>query len=298
MKYIYISLILSLCGFYCYWLYLPVSPEIQNRSFVINQGDGLKTVSQRLYKNKFTKNPLSFFVFAMLNNSSKDIKAGGFQLTASDNLSEILFKLTTGGSHDFWLTVIPGQRIEEISSKFAFTPDMEGYLFPDSYLIPDYYDVNDVSTLIKKNFDNKTAYLNIDKNNMTHIITLASLLEREAKSRTDKKMVAGIINNRLKIGMPLQLDATVQYARDTQNTPAKYWLSVSKDDLRINSPFNTYATNGLPPSPICNPGLDSIIAASSPTPNDYLYYISDNSGQMHYANTLDQHNLNVAKYLK
>ena len=114
----------------------------------------------------------------------------------------------------------------------------------------------------------------------------------------DKKIVARIINNRLKIGMPLQLDATVQYARDSQYPPAKYWLSVSKDDLRINSPFNTYAVPGLPPSPICNPGIDSIIAASSPTPNDYLYYISDNSGQMHYANTLDQHNLNVAKYLR
>jgi len=110
--------------------------------------------------------------------------------------------------------------------------------------------------------------------------------------------VAGIINNRLKIGMALQIDATVQYARDSKTHPAKYWLVLTKNDLTINSPFNTYKNPGLPPSPICSPGLDSLFAAQNPTPSDYLYYIHGTDGTMHYAKTLTEHNLNISKYLK
>lgn len=298
-KFFLISFIfLVIFVFVGYYLYLPISNVANNRPFVINQGDGLKTISLRLYKNKFTKNEYSFFVYAFVTNSSKNIKAGSFQLTDSDNLSKILAKLTTGGSHDFWLKIIPGTRIEEITSKFTFTPDLEGYLFPDNYLIPDYFTLTETTDLIRQNFDDKISELKIEKNELSYILTFASLLEREAKTRTDKQIIAGIINNRLKINMAIQIDAAVQYARDSKNHPAKYWLQLSKNDLKINSPFNTYLNRGLPPSPICNPSFDSLFAAKNPTPSDYLYYISDNSGQMHYANTLDQHNLNVAKYLR
>lgn len=283
---------------YCYWSYLPQSNTIQNRPFVINQGDSLKTISSRLSKNKFTKNKYAFFVYAYLSSKSKDINAGGFQLTSSDNLSQILAKLTTGGSYDFWLKIIPGTRIEEITSKFTFDPSLEGYLYPDSYLIPDYFNTDDVISLIKTNFDNKITSLNINQNNLPQIITLASLLEREAKLRTDKQMVAGIIQNRLEAGMALQIDATVQYARDSKNSPAKYWLPLSKNDLKTISPFNTYLNPGLPPSPICSPGLDSLFAAVNPTPSDYIYYIHGTDGTMYFAKTLTEHNLNISKYLK
>lgn len=281
----FIVLLLSILV--CYWSFLPVSNIDSKKSFVINQGDSLKTISLRLQKNKFTKNKYAFFVYAYLSGKSKDIKAGGFKLTPSDNLSQILAKLTTGGSHDFWLKIIPGTRVEEISSKFSFTPDLEGYLFPDSYLIPEYFTQDQVISLIKRNSDIKTSD-----------ITLASLLEREAKTKTNKQMVAGIINNRLKIGMALQIDATVQYARDTLIHPAKYWLKLTKSDLKITSPFNTYINTGLPPSPICNPGQDSLFAAQNPIPSDYLYYIHGTDGTMHFAKTLPEHNKNIERYLK
>lgn len=281
-----------------YWYFLPVSSQSEPRPFVINQGDGLKTISLRLYKNKFTKNQYSFFVFAYLSNQSKNIKAGSFQLNNSDNLSQILAKLTTGGSKDFWLKIIPGSRVEELSSKFTFTPDLEGYLFPDSYLVPDYFTQTEVIALIKQNFDNKIASLNINQNNLQSVITLASLLEREAKTKVDRQMVAGIINNRLKINMALQIDASVQYARDSKTHPAKYWLPLASSDLKIISPFNTYLNPGLPPSPICNPSLDSIFAAQNPTPSGYLFYIHGTNGTMYFAKTLTEHNDNVAKYLR
>ncbi|MFA7301346.1 MAG: endolytic transglycosylase MltG [Candidatus Shapirobacteria bacterium] len=301
MKKVFVFLFLVIFLFfigYIYWSFLPVSNIDSNKSFVINQGDGLTIISTRLYKNKLTKNKYSFLVYAYLSNKSKQIKAGGFQLTSSDNLSEMLNKLTTGGSQDFWLKIIPGQRIEEISSKFEFEPNLEGYLFPDSYLIPNYYDVTKTVSLIRQNFDDKTSILNIDKNNLSQIVTIASLLEREAKTKVDKQMVAGIINNRLKMGMALQIDATVQYLRDTKNHPVKYWLQLSKNDLKIVSPFNTYLNPGLPPSPICNPGIDSLFAAQNPTASDYIYYIHGTDGTMHFAKTLAEHNKNIAKYLR
>lgn len=283
---------------YCYWAYQPVSNNPKNSSFVINQGDGLKTISDRLSKNKFTKNKYAFFVYAYLSGKSKDIKAGGFKISPSYNLSQILTTLTTGGSQDFWLKIIPGTRIEEITSKFTFDTSLEGYLFPDSYLIPNYFTVDDVVSTIKNNFDDKISSLNINPATAGQVITLASLLEREAKTKADKQMVAGIINNRLKIGMALQIDASVQYARDTKTHPAKYWLQLTKNDLKIISPFNTYLNPGLPPSPICNPGIDSLFAAANPTVSDYLYYIHGSDGTMHYAKTLEQHNQNIAKYLR
>lgn len=292
----FIFLLLSL--FVCYWLYLPASNTVSNRSFIINQGDSLKTISLRLHKNKFTKNKYAFFVYAYLSNKSKDIKAGGFKISASDNLSQILAKLTTGGSHDFWLKIIPGYRIDEITSKFTFDPSLEGYLYPDSYLIPNYFTASDTILLIKQNFEEKISTIGINPATAGQIVTLASLLEREAKTKVDKQIVAGIINNRLKIGMALQIDATVQYARDSKTHPAKYWQQLTKSDLKIISPFNTYINAGLPPSPICNPGLDSLFAAVNPTPSDYLYYLHGTDGVMHYAKTLSEHNQNIAKYLK
>lgn len=281
-----------------YWLYLPISSNSTPLPFVINQGDGLKNISLRLYKNQFTKNKYAFFVYATVNNSAKDIKAGGFQLSQADNLSQILTKLTTGGRQDFWLKIIPGTRLEEITSKFTFDSSLEGYLFPDSYLIPNYYSTDDTLKLIKDNFDQKTSEFQIAPENLARVVTLASLLEREAKTRADRQMVAGIINNRLQIDMALQIDAAVQYARDSKIHPAKYWLPLSSSDLKIVSPFNTYLNPGLPPSPICNPSLDSIFAAANPIPSDYLYYIHTPDGKMYFAKTLSEHNANVAKYLR
>ena len=98
--------------------------------------------------------------------------------------------------------------------------------------------------------------------------------------------------------MPLQVDAAVQYGRDSIVKPSKYWLPLTKTDLQINSPFNTYQNRGLPPTPICNPGLDSLFAAQNPLPSDNLYYISGSDGLMHFASTLADHNQNIAKYLK
>jgi UPF0755 protein len=130
------------------------------------------------------------------------------------------------------------------------------------------------------------------------ILTLASIIEREARTLKVKQGVAGVLINRLNANMPFQSDVTVQYARDSKTKPTDYWKDLDSSDISIISPYNTYKNTGLPPAPICNPGYDSIYAAFHPTQSDYLYYLTGNDNQMHYATTLEEHDSNIDKYLK
>jgi UPF0755 protein len=249
--------------FALFFLSTPLTSDSTLKPFVINQGDNLITIGSRLEKNKFIKSALPFYFWSVVNGQSKSLQAGGFRLSSSWDVKTVINNLTKGGSHDSWFKIIPGQRLAEID--LLADTSLEGYLFPDSYLIPDYFTPEDTIALIKKNFDKKFESVRAKSSlSDAEIVTLASILEREAKTKIDKQKVAGILLNRLKINMALQVDAAVQYGRDTLSPPKKYWLTLSKFDLQINSPFNTYQNRGLPPSPICNPGLDSLYAAFNP----------------------------------
>jgi UPF0755 protein len=284
---------------YFYSNLLPVSADPKLQSFVVNQGDSLSTISSRLQKNKLIKNRLTFLIYAYYLGVNNQIQAGSFRLSQSMTLQEIITKLSKGGSNDYWLKIIDGQRVEEIGH--SFPSKLEGYLFPDSYLIPNQYSLDQILAIIKTNFDKKLAQAKINSTNNlmseSQIIILASLLEREGRSLESKQYIAGILLNRLNLNIALRVDSTVQYARDTK-LAKNYWEPLSKKDLIINSLYNTYKYPGLPPAPICNPGYDSIYAAYHPIASDYLYYITGTDGLMHYAKTLDEHNQNIAKYLK
>ena len=168
--------------------------------------------------------------------------------------------------------------------------NLEGYLFPDTYL---FYASSDAKTVVRRLLDGyaaKVASLSPSPDYTTLI--LASLVEREVKDPADRAKVADIMKRRIAAGMPLQLDSTVNYAT------GKNSASVSSDDLNVDSLWNTYKHAGLPPTPICNPGLDSIKAAQAPTPNSYLYFLTAPDGSVIYSQTLAEHNAAKAKYLK
>jgi UPF0755 protein len=284
----------------------PISQSSSPKTFVVNQGDGLVSISRRLKSNQFVRSQLVFIFHAYRLGLNRQLQAGTFLLSSSLSTEEIVQKLSRGGSHDYWLKIIDGTRLEEIKNQVpadfsSLAIDLEGQLFPDSYLIPEDYTSQEILAVIQKNFSAKFAQAKVSATNTelsdSQIVTLASLLEREGRTLPSKQMIAGILLNRLKINMALQVDATVQYARDTIRTPKVYWQPLSSVDLKIKSPFNTYLQPGLPPSPICNPGYDSLYAAFHPTSSDYLYYITGTDGQMYYAATLDAHNQNVSKYL-
>ncbi len=293
-------LILVSFVFYIYEL-SAFSSDTSTKVFVVNQGDSSKIISRQLENNGLIRNRYVFLTYLYFSGLNGRLQAGTFELKPSLTTPEIISKLISKGNNDYWLKIIEGQRLDELTVKFDEA--LEGYVFPDSYLVPaDYQPERIYSEIIKKNFDNQLAAAQINPTNnqlsLKEIVTLASLLEREGRSLQSKQQIAGIILNRLSIDMALQIDATVQYARDSKLSTKEFWTPLSKPDLSINSLYNTYLHPGLPPGPICNPGYDSLYAAYHPADNDYLYYITGNDGKMYYSSTLDGHNANIAKYLR
>jgi peptidoglycan lytic transglycosylase G len=283
----------------------PVSTDKSNIMFVVNTGDSLVNISKNLKSKLLIRNKVSFLFHSYTLGLNKKIQAGTFRLSPSLSTQETITKLSKGGVSDYWLKIIDGTRIEEIEHLFPTklpSTIKEGYIFPDSYLIPTYFTTDQVLEVIRDNFDQKFAKAKkgatTKKLTNQEILILASIIEREARTLKSKQKIAGILLNRLGIGMALQVDASVQYARDSKNNPIEYWKPLKKTDLSIISPFNTYKNPGLPPSSICNPGYNSIYAAFHPISSNYLYYITGSDNLMHYATTLDQHNSNIVKYLK
>lgn len=282
-----------------------ISANTANVMFTINSGDSLVNISQKLKSKSLIRDQNTFLFYAHYLGLNKKIQAGTFRLSSSLSTPEIIATLSSGGVSDYWLKIIEGTRVEENVKSFPKDTSFEskeGYLFPDSYLIPTYYSADQIFEVIQGNFDQKFAQAKEGATNtkMTdkQILILASIIEREARTLKSKQGVAGVLLNRLNINMALQVDASVQYARDSKNKPIDYWQPINSSDLSIVSIFNTYKNPGLPPSPICNPGYDSIYAAFHPTESDYLYYLTGNDNQMHYATTLEEHDSNITKYLK
>jgi UPF0755 protein len=177
--------------------------------------------------------------------------------------------------------------------------DLEGYLFPDTYHFTkentaEAIALEMIQTLKRRLLENEVnAYMGDgDPYNFHELLTLASIIEREVMTDADRALVSDIFHKRLEIGMALQADSTVNYVTGG-NDP-----SISLDDRDIDSPYNTYKHPGLPPGPISNPGIASIIAAVHPEPNDYWYFLTTPEGEVIYATTYDEHLANKQKYLR
>lgn len=301
-------------GIFLYKNNQPLSSDQTNKIFTIKSGEGIKSIAQKLETNGFIKNKYVFIYYIYSLSLNKKIQAGNFKLSSNLTTKEIAIKLTQAGVTDYWIKIIEGLRAEELTDIFpqdsSINPvdfikvakTQEGYIFPDSYLIPQYFTLDQILSLIQTNFEKKFNQAKLDSTiniSDSEAVILASLIEREGRSLNSKQMISGIIFNRLKINMALQIDATVQYARDSQNKSiTKYWQPVTSTQIKqVNSSYNTYQNPGLPPRPICNPGYNSLYAVFHPIESDYMYYISGKDGVMYYAKTLEEHNLNIAKYL-
>lgn len=179
----------------------------------------------------------------------------------------------------------------------------EGKLFPDTYLIPREATAQFVYSLLTNTFDQKVTQglaeeIEASDRSFDQVLIMASLLEREARGASEMKQVAGVLWQRIELGMPLQVDATLQYAKGYNSIEQDWWAPPLAADRQLNSPFNTYQNPGLPPRPISNPGLDAITAALDPAQTEALFYIHDNDGGIHYAETLEEHNQNINRYLR
>lgn len=278
--------------------------------FVIQKREGVREIANKLKREGLIKSSVVFFILIKKEGLDEKIQAGDFRLSPSMTAFEIAQTLTHG-TLDVWVTIPEGKRAEEIAeilktsvpSYQSFWRDElvkhEGYLFPDTYLIPKDADIDLIISIMKNNFEKKFASITPNKTRLSkgEIVIVASLIEREAKLDEDRPLVASVILNRLNIGMKLDIDATVQYALGYQENQKNWWKKeLTNDDLNINSVYNTYRNQGLPPTPISNPGLAVLRAVVNAPDTDYLYYISDRNGRNHYARTLEEHNKNIIKY--
>ncbi len=288
----------------------PVNPTNKTIiSFTVTKGESIRSVANALSSDHLIKSSFVFLLVAKEIDLANKIQAGQYPLSQSLETKEIALLLTKSPD-DIWITIPEGFRADEIadmlqqkipsyqSSWRPLVEAKEGYLFPDSYLISKNATIDMILKELTDTFNKRYATLNINSNlNQKQIVILASLIEREGKSNTDRPLIASVYMNRLKLGMALQVDATVQYALGYDTTDHTYWKqNLTTSDLQINSSYNTYVNSGLPPGPICNPGLQSLQAAANPASSDYLYYLADNKGVTHFAKTLDKQNANITKY--
>ncbi|MFH1841057.1 MAG: endolytic transglycosylase MltG [Candidatus Shapirobacteria bacterium] len=297
-----VLLLLAVVLWWC-WAVMPINGD-NPRDFVVRKGEAVTSIAQRLEQQSIIRSAWAFRLIVWQEKLADKLQAGKFVLNTNQRVESIAQALTQG-TQDIWLTFPEGWRKEEVAARLAanlprFDKNLfllqaqEGYLFPDTYLVPQEADEDLVLRLFADNFVQKFTFQN-DQLNQDQILILASLVEREAKKEVDRPIVAGILLKRWQNGWPLQVDATVQYAKaNSQN----WWPTVSKSDLKtIKSPYNTYLNKGLPLGPICNPGLAAIKAVVNSQATEYWYYLTGTDGLMHYAVTAADHQQNIQKYL-
>lgn len=292
----------------------------------LQKGMGMAKIAKDLEEKEIIKSSLFFKTYAIVSGSRGKLQAGRYEISLSMSIASIVKKFATGEAIKEIFTIIEGWTIKNISEQFELRgfsgkedflslskkdwsgefdflndkpPDLtiEGYIFPDTYEISPESPAEDLIKKSLSNFGKKmTAELkegiSRQEKSIFQIVTMASMIEKEVRTFEDKKIVSGILWKRLGVGMPLQVDATVNYVTGKNDSRA------SIADIQIDSPYNTYKYYGLPKGPISNPGLDSISAAIYPTETDYWYYLSaDGSGETIFSKTLEEHSKAVAKHL-
>jgi UPF0755 protein len=310
----------------------PVSSDSTKIRFIIPKGLSALEIGNSLYKNGLIKSSLAFKICVQVTGNAKKLKPGQFTLSPNMSLDEIIKSLLRG-PEELWVTIPEGLRREQVVEKFINTFEMsgtqavnfrqafleeskgmEGYLFPDTYLFPRDVKASIVVAKMKSVFDQKVDSKmkeKINKSGLTlnQVLTLASIIERETKSQEERPVVSGILMKRFEADWPLQADASLQYGISSSRCEAplrqgfggarcEWWPILTKEDLEINSPYNTYKFTGFPPAPIANPGLSSINAAVNPQDSLYWFYLHDPDGNVHFAKTLEEHNRNVSVFLE
>lgn len=310
IKWIFLALIVILVAFY-WQFYMPVSESDSPVFFEIAPGENFENVIPRLKEKNLIRNETLFEYYAEYSNLDTKVKAGRYRLDPAFSPARLL-RFLTDPEHGEMAVVVPeGAGIAKIDEKLESlgliakgdfiksaslqTNELEGFLFPDTYFVfSKNFDPKDLISKMRKNFEKKVVNGLADefkksKKTMSEIITMASILEKEVKTKPDYAVVSGILWKRLENEWPLQADATLLYEKEDR--------TISPTDLQKDSPYNTYTRKGLPASPIGNPGLETIQAALQPVDSPYWYYLTAKDGKVIYAKTNREHEENKSKYL-
>ena len=305
-------LFLVICAYFYFFQFrapsnFPVAVEIS-----VSRDENLSQIAASLKEQHVIQSPFWFINFVIMMGHEKSVVGGNYNFTSKMSVFKIAQILSKGnfGAAQIKTTIPEGSTIFDVADilgkkypKFDSTTfitiakSKEGYLFPDTYFFGSDVKPENVLEIMTNNFNEKFSSTTITDQvtkfgkSFSDVLKMASILEGEARQMRTRQIIAGILWKRLKLGMPLQVDAAFRYVNG--KTSAELTMS----DLKINSPYNTYVNTGLPPTPISSPGLDSVWAAMTPINTTYLYFLTDKNGNMHYAETLEDHLVNVAKYL-
>jgi UPF0755 protein len=293
------------------WVILTSAPLTFKESTVvtISKGDSVKLVAQKLKESNIIQSEILFTNTVILLNLDSRLVAGDYIFKTEHNVFEVLQRVSRGeyGIEVKKITVIEGLTVSEMAdlfsrefyniSKDAFIEKAlpyEGYLFPDTYYFVENVQAEEIISKMRTTFDEKIAeqidILSSEKS-LKDIVIMASIIEKEATTESMQE-VSNILWHRIDIDMPIQVDAGFVYERN------KHTFELSLEDLRTDSPYNTYVRYGLTPTPISNPGIQALKAAAFPQPTKNIYFLTGDDGEMYYAQTLKEHEANKDKYFK
>lgn len=311
-KYKKLLLLFPLLLLFISWLAITAPFDFPTGTTIrIDRGLSAGNIADYLEENNVVRSGTVLYLVLVAFQKAETVKAGTYVFTEPLSVFAVANSITENPPPDTLttLTLPEGFTVKEFAAIadgvlenfdeeefLRLTAEYEGFLFPDTYHVPVDYSALELAELLAETYKEKTAYLAdaLKKSALTEleIVTLASIVEREANTEESMKIVAAILLRRLEIGMALQTDASMEYVL---GKPLK---ELTPEDLQIDSPYNTYLYPGLPPTPIGNPGLSSLQAVLDPIETEYLYYLTDEDGEFHYAKTFDEHKQNIAKYLK
>ncbi len=297
---------------YVLYLLSPTSLSDEKVRFVIPLESKQEKIISRLKTENFIRSEGMFTSMMGIMKFPGTIEPGAYMLSRR-NFAWASADILLNKPYQKWIVLVPGLRVEQVTERLAkkfnwdelkvkdfLTNAREGYMFPDTYLLNVDYTGKETAQKMISNFNEKfdtqlqNDLLSQNVRNDT-AVKIASLIERESGSDSDKALIAGIIWNRLNIGMKLQIDAATQYIIGTEKD---WWPRVQPSDHKIDSPYNTYIYKGLPPSPIANPGLASIKAAVYPKDSECFFYLHDHGKNIHCSVTYEEHLENIDKYLR
>lgn len=324
----WVLIILVAFFLFAWWeIYVPKSQgQTATVVYAAKKGMGDEEIAKELQDQGIIKSKLFFQIYVNVIGKHANLQAGSYVVSSSMSVAQIAQKFIAGDVIKDNVTLLEGWDSRDIAKYLEgknifkkddflasinsdFTQDfevlkdkpknisLEGYIFPDTYQIslgekPEDFLKNTISNLEKKLTPDLRSEIAAQRKSIFEIITMASIVEKEVKSTKDKKIVSGILWKRLAAGMPLQVDATINYITDKNDA------GVAIKDTKINSPYNTYKYAGLPAGPISSPGMDSILAAIYPTKSDYWYWLSaDRTGKTIFSKTLQEHGIARWKYL-
>lgn len=293
------------------FFWMPPFNFPQGEKITVESGSSLGQVSLTLKERNIIRSRIVFEFCMISTRGDKNVSAGDYLFKEPANACTIASRIARGisGIPAVKVTIPEGMSnvraaevLARVLSKFdaqifiADTQTLEGYLFPETYFFSPTATAEDVKQIMSVQFEKKIKLLRpeIETSGRTleDIVIMASILEKEAQTPEDQALVSGILWKRIKLGMPLQVDAPFYYLLGKESS------ELTQTDLAMKSGYNTYKNKGLPIGPIGNPGLGALRATIAPTPSPYLYYLSDKDNVIHYAKNFEEHKANKMKYLR